>query len=851
MKAKRFPIVISMLMLLSILYLPGQVYGEEANIESQPLNRWLVLGPAEVPALTKDILGGDKKILDFKHLNVADLKPVEGDKVNWSSTRVLHWDVLKHAVFRAYETGALYLATYLEPNRWMQTTLNIHNTNLGVAVFLDGKGTKEKVGKDKISVNLDLTNEKHLLVLKVLLIKGETFTFKASLQHKKAFKDEKVAVSLTPGHKINTESILNMISVRRNGIRVSPDGRRVALTLSQTPKDTGKSESWLEILNTNNGATIFSSRGLGRISGFRWMGNSSTFSYYKREKKNTSIYRYDLNSHRQTPILENIKDFSYYWWAPNFSFLVYSTSIEAESNDLYKHIKEIQEKATYQGSKSTMTIYFPAGGVSHKIGDEEEDYSDAEISPDSKYILFSKREPDAKHRPYGKNTYFLFKVAAMSVEKLFESYWVNSGQFSPDSRKLLMLGGPSSFNGIGSTLPKGVIPNDYDTQAFIYDLGIKKAEAISKQLDPAIDDAAWSSSPNNIYFKATDKSRQGLFKYSLRRKKYTRLDVGVDIVSTIGFARHRNLAVFWGCSATVPYKLYKVNLNGGKGVLLRDFNREHFRDVKIGTVKDWNFRTPEGKTIVGRIHYPPDFDSSKKYPCIVYYYGGTSPVTRTFGGRYPKNWYAANGYVVYVLQPSGATGFGQEFSAIHVNDWGKTTAVEVIGAVKQLVKSHPYIDIKRIGAMGASYGGFMTQYIATQTDIFAAYISHAGISALSSYWGVGDWGVLYSGIATADSFPWNRKDIYVGHSPLFMADRITSPILLLHGNIDNNVPPGESYQMFAALKLLGKEVSLITYKDQSHWIMDYKKRLHWMRTIIAWWDKYLKKQPQHWDKLYE
>ena len=323
------------------------------------------------------------------------------------------------------------------------------------------------------------------------------------------------------------------------------------------------------------------------------------------------------------------------------------------------------------------------------------------------------------------------------------------------------------------------------------------------------------------------------------------------MVDKIDFAADRGTAVYWGSSAAVPHKLYRLNLSSGSADLLKDYNKEYFKDVDIGKVTPWNFKTSSGKTIIGRIHYPADFDAAKKYPCIVYYYGGTSPVTRDFGGRYPKNWYSANGYIVYVLQPSGTVGFGQEFSSVHVNDWGKVTSAEIIEGVNQLIKEHRYIDPARIGAMGASYGGFLTQYLATQTDIFAAYISHAGITALSSYWGVGDWGYTYSGIATADSFPWNRKDIYVGHSPLFMAERISKPLLLLHGAIDNNVPPGESYQMFAALKLLGKEVELITFKDQKHFILDYPKRLRWMRSIIAWWDKYLKNQPEHWQHMYK
>ena len=144
----------------------------------------------------------------------------------------------------------------------------------------------------------------------------------------------------------------------------------------------------------------------------------------------------------------------------------------------------------------------------------------------------------------------------------------------------------------------------------------------------------------------------------------------------------------------------------------------------------------------------------------------------------------------------------------------------------------------------------MTMTLVTKTDLFATAISHAGISALSSYWGEGFWGYLYSSVATANSFPWNRKDIYVDQSPLYNADKVNTPILLLHGDVDTNVPPGESDQFYVALKLLGKEVEYIQVADQNHHILDYKKRIIWQKTIFAWFDRFLKDQPQWWEELY-
>jgi dipeptidyl aminopeptidase/acylaminoacyl peptidase len=177
-------------------------------------------------------------------------------------------------------------------------------------------------------------------------------------------------------------------------------------------------------------------------------------------------------------------------------------------------------------------------------------------------------------------------------------------------------------------------------------------------------------------------------------------------------------------------------------------------------------------------------------------------------------------------------------------------ADEIIEATKSFAKSHSFIDDSKIGCMGASYGGFMTMLLMTRTDIFATAISHAGISSISSYWGEGYWGYLYSATATANSFPWNNKKLYVEQSPLFNADRVVNPMLLLHGSEDTNVPVGESLQMYAALKLLGKPVEMVQILGQDHLITDFKRRVFWQKTIAAWFDKYLKNEPQWWEALY-
>ena len=134
--------------------------------------------------------------------------------------------------------------------------------------------------------------------------------------------------------------------------------------------------------------------------------------------------------------------------------------------------------------------------------------------------------------------------------------------------------------------------------------------------------------------------------------------------------------------------------------------------------------------------------------------------------------------------------------------------------------------------------------------MFAAAVSHAGISSIASYWGEGYWGYQYSAIAAAESFPWNRKDLYLDQSPLFEADKVKTPVLLTHGTADTNVPVGESDQFYTALKLVNAPVEYVQIEGQNHWILDHDKRLLWSRTIVAWFDRWLKDQPEWWNHLY-
>ena len=471
---------------------------------------------------------------------------------------------------------------------------------------------------------------------------------------------------------------------------------------------------------------------------------------------------------------------------------------------------------------------------------------------DASRFLVSTYKEELTERPFTFVDMLLFDPATGQADTLIRhDGFISNFRFSPDEKYLAVSGSPEAFGGIGCTLPKGVTPSSYEYELFLMDLSTKEVQCLTRDFDPSVTDFQWSEQDGLIYALCENRDQKSLYSINPKSGKIEMLNLSEPyIYSSYSLAEEKPFLAYIGESSMSTDRCWLRDLKTGKERVLCDLNPTRLKDIQLGECRDWNFKAERGDTIYGCYYLPPFFDETKQYPMLVYYYGGCSPVGRYLDSYYNYQEWAAMGYVVYVIQPSGCSGFGQEFASRHVNAYGDYTADDIIQGTKQFCKEHPYVKADKIGCMGASYGGFMTMYLQTVTDIFAAAMSHAGISNPASYWGYGYWGYSYSTTSAAHSYPWNNMELYSGHAPLFNADKVHTPILFMHGGADTNVPINESIQMFTALKLLGRETAFITVEGENHHILNYNKRIRWHDSIMAWFARWLQDDPTWWNTMY-
>lgn len=759
----------------------------------------------------------------------------------------------------ADKQDALHLASFCVSNtQRTKATIAVEGLEQ-YRLFVDGE--QVEVNGDKAETIL--TPSQHTVVIKYL-------TRKDASSDKKSIKLTVTAANGAPLSvgDATVKRAYNIYDVicapNYPSVSISPNGKFIVVRKTWVDRK-GNNHSISELRNyqTNRVMATFE-------ESVKWMPASNKLYFTQKasdssiageEKQDGTLQLITINPlTMEREVLASHLPEGWFQFTPDEKTLIYTLTTEGRKKDPQVYdVKEPEDRQPGWRERSNLAKYDLASGILQPLTFGYHNIYLMDISADSRYLLIGKEEERLTKRPTTLTSFYRLDLGSMNassattpkVETLIEKgEFLNSAQFSPDGKSILVSASPEAFNGIGKNVEEGQTPSMIDTQLYLMTLSDKKVRPLTKDFNPNVQSVDWSKADGNIYFTAEDKDCVHLFQLNPKSGKFTLLKTPEEYIKSFSLASSAAEMAFSGQSASNADRLYKMNTKALKSQLVDDLSARELKDVELGECKAWNFVNSRGDTLCCRYYLPPHFDAAKKYPMIVNYYGGCSPTSRMFQSRYPHHVYAAMGYVVLVVNPSGATGFGQKFSARHVDTAGEGVAEDIISSTQAFCDEHAFVNRKKIGCIGASYGGFMTQYLQTKTDLFAAAISHAGISDHTSYWGEGYWGYSYSEVSMANEYPWTNKRLFVDQSPLYNADKIHTPLLFVHGTADNNVPVGESIQLYTALKLLGRPTAMVLVDGQDHHIIDYEKRLKWQNTIFAWFAKWLQDDASWWTEMY-
>jgi dipeptidyl aminopeptidase/acylaminoacyl peptidase len=360
------------------------------------------------------------------------------------------------------------------------------------------------------------------------------------------------------------------------------------------------------------------------------------------------------------------------------------------------------------------------------------------------------------------------------------------------------------------------------------------------------DDLAWSPDGRSLFFSSTDRGRETVFQVFLENGAWRKIEMEGNAHS-VRVSAEPPLLVFLRESLRSPAEIWVMDLvqepeglvAGGEPRKLTGFNDAVLAGLDMPEGETFWYEGAGGDSVHAWMVKPPGFKSDRKYPVVMLIHGGPQGAwTDGFHSRWNAQMFAAPGYVVVMPNITGSTGYGQAFTDRIREDWGGRPYEDIMKCVDHVTNRFPFVDGKRIAAVGASYGGYMVNWIAGHTDRFACLVSHAGLYNLTSKYGGTE--ELWFPEWDLGGAPWEKPETYLRLSPSTYAASFMTPTLVSHGERDYRVPVTEALGMYTALARQGVPSRLLYFPDEDHFVSKPRNREVFWSTVLDWLARYLK-----------
>jgi dipeptidyl aminopeptidase/acylaminoacyl peptidase len=378
----------------------------------------------------------------------------------------------------------------------------------------------------------------------------------------------------------------------------------------------------------------------------------------------------------------------------------------------------------------------------------------------------------------------------------------------------------------------------YESDLFrlrVYDRETGTIKDLTSGFDQWVASFVWAPDNDTLYFSAPDHGENALFKTSVSRPRVEKVAGGSN--DEFGVTPDSKALVVVRSSLTQPGEIFRLPASGGTPTQLTHANDALLAELDLKPAESVTAPGALKSQIQSLLVKPPGFDPNRKYPAILLIHGGPQGAwDDAWGYRWNAQMFASHGYVVMMPNPHGSTGYGQKFLEEISGDWGGACYQDLMAAADYL-ENLPYVDKARLGAAGASFGGFMINWIAGHTTRFKVLVSHDGVYDQRSMYGETE--ELWFPEWEFKGVPWKNPELYEKSSPSNFVGNIKTPMLIVEGQLDFRVPLGQALQLFTALQRQGVPSKMLYFPDEGHWVLKPQNSQLWYKTVLGWLDKYL------------
>ncbi len=639
-------------------------------------------------------------------------------------------------------------------------------------------------------------------------------------------------------------------------VAISPDGQSILFSVKYYDIAENKGNSELYLMNIDGTGKKQITRSARSESNICWRPDGKKITFLYSDDSGMQLWEMDIDGTNRKKISQVEGGITGFKYSPDQTKIVYSKEVSRTDKVIDRH-PDLPKANAYLGN-DLMIRHWDSWKDSHShlfvayYADEAiknaKDIMEGELfdspkkpfggmeqiawSPDSKSLVYTSQKLSGAEYARSTNTdlyhYQIETGLTTNLTKGMMGYDINP-VFSPNGKYLAFES--MEHDGYESDL----------SRLFVLDLQTGSMANCSENFDQMVHGLVWDEKGENVYFTSDWHARYQVYQYNLLSKTYRALTQGDHNYQAVWYTGEKLIAT--KMSISMPTEVFSVDIATGAETQLTDVNSDLLAKLKMGKVEERWVKTTDNKEMLVWVIYPPDFDSTKKYPALLYCQGGPqSSVSQFFSYRWNFQLMAANDYIVVAPNRRGLPSFGHEWNKQISGDYGGQNMKDYLSAIDALAQE-PYVDENRLGAVGASYGGFSVYWLAgNHQNRFKAFIAHDGIFNLQAQY-----------LETEETFfvNWDLGGPYwdqsnkiaqasYANSPHLFVDQWNTPIMVIHGEKDYRVLYSQGLQAFTAARLRGIPARYLHFPEENHWVLAPQNSILWHREFYIWLDQWLK-----------